>query len=324
MNLEVLLQQFLNARLVRKSPVLLGLSGGTDSTALFSLLLRYRIKWDLELHVAHIDHGWRSESVDEAKAIEKWAFSERVPCHIRVLSEGLPERNSEDIARRHRLQAFSQICRETGCQAVMLAHHANDRAETVLKRLFEGAPLSRCSGMTAVSYIEDLVIWRPLLDARKTDILAYLREKNLAFFDDRTNYDPKYLRSRLRLSVMPQLSEIFGKEVASGLCAVGAECEELKLYLDQQTQIFINRIVRQNSGFSVDLEGCTHGYEIKHLLRHLARLAGVTLSRAIVEDVCHHVLGGSLHKQFPTRHYVIKVHRRCVSLNPVGYLFPAI
>ncbi|MDP1835946.1 MAG: tRNA lysidine(34) synthetase TilS [Chlamydiales bacterium] len=301
-HLDVLVQEFLKQHLDRSRPVLLGLSGGADSLALFHLLLRYRDRWGLDLHIAHVDHRWRSESALEAAQIQSWGQQLNLPVHIKVLQDGKPTHNAEDIARQARLAFFDLVCEETGGQAVMLGHHADDLAETVLKRLFESAAVTRVCGLRPVSDVEGIVLWRPLLKAQKRELLTFLQNHEVTYFEDSTNCDPKYLRTRLRNDLLPQLSTAFGKDISAGLCSLGEECEDICDYLDERTRVYLEQ------GLEVDLSGCKYEVEVKHVLRQLCRRAGFSLSREALKDACQQVLAGSFKKQFMTGRHSVLVH----------------
>ena len=119
----------------------LGYSGGPDSKALLYSLLACRRFFSLELQVAHVDHGWRPTSGQEAEALKKEVLSLELPFHLCTLKFGEFERAIGRSRVGLSALAFSSLYRQLGCQAVLLGHQAEDLAETVLKRLFEGAHL---------------------------------------------------------------------------------------------------------------------------------------------------------------------------------------
>ena len=124
--------------------MLLAFSGGPDSTALFFLLLEYGVKFS----VAHVDHGWRDESAAEAEQIRQLCDQHGVRCYIRHLESCDAGSNLEERARDARYQFFRELCENHGYTALVLGHHKNDLAETVLKRTLEGASLARLDGMS--------------------------------------------------------------------------------------------------------------------------------------------------------------------------------
>ena len=121
-------KNFLNSRSPLDSPLLLGLSGGPDSLALFHLLLETSSFVPFKLHVAHVDHGWREESSKEAQWLKSYVEKWGVPFYLKKLEGCL----NEEAAREGRLSFFSSLYRELGCKALLLGHQGDDQAETVL------------------------------------------------------------------------------------------------------------------------------------------------------------------------------------------------
>ncbi|MBU6446343.1 MAG: tRNA lysidine(34) synthetase TilS, partial [Verrucomicrobia bacterium] len=216
---------FLSVHWDRAKPLLLGYSGGPDSKALLYALLEEGI----QPHIAHVDHGWREESRAEALAIEKEASQLGCPFFTCRLT---PKERSEDEARKERFAFFARLA--PAYAALLLAHQADDLAETVLKRVLEGAHLSRLGGMREVDAQFGMTIWRPFLSLTRPEILDYLQSKELCPFEDASNQDPAYLRARMRTSLFPYLNAQFGKETRRNLCLLSTRAHELKDYLDRK------------------------------------------------------------------------------------------
>ncbi len=154
-------RKFLETRLLPAKPVLLGYSGGPDSKALLYLLMECRRFFALDLHLVHVDHGWREESGEEALEIQAEADRLGLPLYRKRLEEGdFSPGNLEEQGRNHRLQFFSKLYNELNCQALVLGHHACDQAEVVLKRVFEGASLFHLGGLVSDSQLCGMRIWR--------------------------------------------------------------------------------------------------------------------------------------------------------------------
>ncbi|MGD0665677.1 MAG: tRNA lysidine(34) synthetase TilS [Rhabdochlamydiaceae bacterium] len=218
------LKHFLSRHWKAGSPVLLACSGGPDSKALLYLLLEAQTFFDLEIQVAHIDHGWREESAEEAQKLKAEVEGLGLVFHLRTLTD-LPMK--EEAARDGRYEKLKQIADEIGAQSILLAHQMEDQAETVLKRIFEGSALSSCGGMKEVS----MNLWRPLLKVLKKELVQWLEKRGISYFIDSTNLDPKYLRGRLRSSILPQLEEAFGKSIVKNLCLLGERAQKLEEHL---------------------------------------------------------------------------------------------
>ena len=273
-------KEFIEERHDRSSPLLLGYSGGPDSKALLYALLDCGI----DLHLAHVDHGWREESRCEAAQLRREAEELGLPFHT-IRLESIPTKNVEGHARAMRLAFFKTLFGKIGFQALLLAHHCDDLAETALKRIFEGAHLPFLGGMATVAEIEGMAVWRPFLGVKKEAIWGYLDKNRLEPLIDRTNRDPKYLRNRLRHEIIPYLSEQFGKEVAGNLSLLGERAAELKEYLDGRVEAAWSGRRMAPWGFSVNTDGLER-IEARHLLQK-----GVRFSRDLLEQCLDALLG---------------------------------
>ncbi len=270
--------EFLKAQWVGDRPLLLGYSGGPDSKSLLYALLESGVK---KLHLAHVDHGWREESALEAEELREEAH--RLGCPFHSIRLQMPEKgNKEDLARQARLSFFRSLIDLIPCQALLLAHQADDLAETALKRILEGAHLPNICGMEPVSQYNGMSIWRPLLTVRKEALLHFLEERKLHPLLDSTNSDPAYLRARMRHEILPFLNASFGKQVEENLIFAANRSEELKSYLDQRIQKA--EIQKGPWGQYVELEGMEK-IEQRHLLQKMAREESVTIPRPYLESM---------------------------------------
>lgn len=206
-------------------PLLLGLSGGPDSMALLHLLLEARFT---PVEAAHVDHGWREESGREARLLEDACHRLSVPFHFCQLKGQFP---TESEARIARLSFFKQLFKQKNYQALVLGHQEDDQAETVLKRILEGASLTSLGGICPLQHFEGMPIWRPLLSISKEELVLWLSKKGISFFKDPTNLQIKFLRGRLRSQIFPDLEEKFGKNIRTNLSYLGSYSQELKAYL---------------------------------------------------------------------------------------------
>ena len=310
--LQLELHTFLKKHLHSENPVLIALSGGPDSLALFHLLVEYQQKHAITLAIAHVDHRWRAESQQEAAQLALLAKSYQMPFHLKTLDPNQLQGNLEEACRGERLKFFSELCNQYGYQAVILAHHANDQAETVLKRLLEGAALTSLSGLQRITVMDQLTLWRPLLRCAKADILEWLEEKGLIAFEDNTNYDPKYLRARFRTDIIPYLSQAFGKEIQNNLCHLAEETHELQSYFQDKLKQFPVETNADSSKILINLQqsGDLHPYELKMILRELLRRYGIVASRQQLQAITDLLLNNKSNKQIEIGKYCFMIDRR--------------
>ena len=237
-------------------PVLIGFSGGGDSIALTHLLLEA----GCEIALAHFDHGWRSESRDEAKELELYA--DRLGITFYTKRADYPDK-TENGARNQRWEFFKELFIKGSFEALALAHHLEDQAETVLKRTLEGAHLHNFVGMQPFGSREGIAIWRPLLCHSKGELAVASSLRRISPVDDSTNSDPRYLRARMREELFPNLNATFGKNVVAPLARLGEKGKQLTDYLEMQTR---DRIVdRDERGIFINLNGA-HPIEIDFVL----------------------------------------------------------
>lgn len=191
--------------------LLIGLSGGKDSMALTLALLTLRERLGLELTAAHVHHGLR-ENADADEAFVR-AFCEAQGLRLLVAHVSVPLHGSmEAAAREARYEAFHQLKKETGAELLVLGHHLNDQAETVLMRLLRGSGSIGLQGMLECAH----GVWRPLLKLTGADIRCALEAAHQPWREDESNQDTRFLRNALRLSAMPLLERLV-PGAASGL-----------------------------------------------------------------------------------------------------------
>jgi len=285
------LTAFLKKHLHPSDCLLLAYSGGPDSTALLHALLECRKEFNFDLSMAHVDHGWRKESQEEAESARKIADKYNLPFFLKKL-EDYPDRvaqNLEDFCRNERHKFFTSLCKENGFNAVLMGHHRDDLGETALKRIFEGAQLTQISGMTPISQIDDLLIWRPFLNLTKQQIVNWLEEKGIKCFYDMTNEDPKFLRGRMRVEILPFLSKTFGQQISSSLAFIAEESSSLRQYMDCKISPFLSQLKKNRLGSFLDLsESPILSFELKYLIRKCCQMEGFSLSRqALSESVAY-------------------------------------
>lgn len=264
--------------------LLLGYSGGGDSKALLYLLLSLKEEFSFDLHLAHLNHGWREESKMEAAELLREAKRLKIPFHLKRLQsvDIGSKKNVESFYREERFRFFKTLYQQHKFSALLLAHHLDDLAETVLKRIFEGANLINLNGMQAISMFENMVIWRPLLPLKKSELLSYLKEKKLPFIQDKTNEDERFLRGRMRKSILPLLAKKFGKEISCNLALLSERIIDLKEYLDRKT----NKDFKKIQESFIDFSALTlDDFEKRHLLYRILKKEKISLSRVQVEEL---------------------------------------
>ncbi|MBI4797536.1 MAG: tRNA lysidine(34) synthetase TilS [Desulfarculus sp.] len=179
--------------------ILAAVSGGGDSVALLRLLHHLAPGLGWLLTVAHVDHGLRPDSADDASFVRGLAASLGLPCLERRVAVRVQGRSPEEAARLARRAALLEMATEAGAGVIALAHSLDDQAETVLARALTGSGPSGLAGMRPLG----LPWWRPLLAASRQDLRDYLRGLGQAWRSDPSNQGLEPLRNRVRQQLLP-------------------------------------------------------------------------------------------------------------------------
>lgn len=185
--------------------VIVALSGGADSVALLHILLSLHY----ECAAAHCNFHLRGEESERDEQFVRNLCGEwRVPLHVRQFDTEAYARTNrlsiEMAARDLRYAWFRELAAQEQAQAVAVAHHADDQAETMLMNLVRGAGLR---GMCGIPTRNGIVV-RPLLRCTRQGIEDYLRTKQIPFVTDSTNAQTDYKRNKFRHIILPALEQI--------------------------------------------------------------------------------------------------------------------
>lgn len=185
-------------------PMVLGLSGGRDSTALLFILK----KLGYQVVVAHVNYGLRDAARGDQLFCEEMCRHSGIAFQVLSATSKLHTHSGEGtqaLARRIRYTWFKELARETGSQAILTAHHAGDVLETWLLNTLRGNAHRTPSGIPEKSGL----ILRPLLQAPSEWISAYMNHYQIPWREDHTNALPLYLRNRIRHELLPVMEEIY-------------------------------------------------------------------------------------------------------------------
>ncbi len=211
----------------REQRYLVGVSGGADSVALLQMLVEVGFQ---KLMVCHLDHGLRGEdSATDAEFVQEMAGKLGLICELGKadVKSRMDESNQslETAARWARHEFFAACSVKFQTSTVLLAHHADDQAETVLWNLLRGS-----HGMKGMRSTQELVtnggvkleLIRPLLSVRREELRGWLIARGMSWREDASNSEPIGIRNRLRNELFPSLVEITGRDAVAAF-ARGAE-----------------------------------------------------------------------------------------------------
>lgn len=195
----------------------MAVSGGVDSVVLLDVLRR---EPDLELVVAHFDHGMRADSTGDRAFVQ--ALAERYGLPF-VYEEGkLGAKASEATARAARYDFLQRVQQEHQAQAIITAHHQDDVLETAIINLLRGTGRK---GLTALSSRDDVV--RPLLDVPKIELVNYAKKRQLQWREDSSNANEAYLRNYVRHQILPRFDTQSRSALINLLTSLKTTNEEL-------------------------------------------------------------------------------------------------
>ncbi|MGN0194259.1 MAG: tRNA lysidine(34) synthetase TilS [Pseudoramibacter sp.] len=191
--------------------LVVGVSGGADSMGLLYYLEQNHPG---PLFAVHLHHGIRGGSADaDARLVESFCRKHQIPCEIvraDVPALAEEEKLSLELAgRKARQRLFSQVMKQRGGDRLVLAHHMNDQAETLLMRLIRGTGIAGAAGIRPKSGRTV----RPFLGVKKGEIEAYCRENRVPYRVDETNGDTRFTRNAIRGEILPQMEKINARAV---------------------------------------------------------------------------------------------------------------
>jgi tRNA(Ile)-lysidine synthase len=195
--------------------LVVGLSGGLDSTVLLHLLaqIQKRNPQDITLSAVHVHHGLQSAAEEFANHCK--ALCNDLNIALQILRIAIPAQDIADLgveaaARKHRYAAIAAHLPENA--VLVLAHHRDDLLETALLQWVRGAGLEGLSAMTAFSNMtaegKTFPRWRPLLNEGRESLLAYAQREGLSWVEDPSNESMEFARNRIRREVMPVLKSL--------------------------------------------------------------------------------------------------------------------
>jgi tRNA(Ile)-lysidine synthase len=232
----------------RGDRVLVAASGGPDSTALLAILSLLAPRIGVQIHVAHLNHGWRGRASDaDAEFVRRLALRLGAPVTVGVVDPGEWTRkvrrqsSLEARARVVRRRFLVETARDVGATRIALGHTRDDQAESFLLRLLRG---SGTRGLAAIYPVVDDLFIRPLLDVRRREVIAYLKRRRLRYRVDATNRDPRFRRIRVRRSLIPRLERDFNPEAVEALAGAAALLRDEDALLSELAASAYSRLAR--------------------------------------------------------------------------------
>lgn len=279
--------------LLKKGRNLLAFSYGSDSSALFHFLVQNKIDFDLVM----INYKTRKNSdLEEQKAKEL-----ALEFHKKIFIKSAPviKGNFEKEARDFRYDFFEEICLEQNYSNLILAHHLNDQLEWFLMQLSRGAGLAEILGMQECEKRQNYTLLRPLLFTSKDEILSYLKENDIFYFQDESNENEKYFRNYIRKN----FSNAFVSKFHQGL-------KRSFFYLDEdRKKLYDLESIKEIQGLII----CSKN---ESLIARAVKMKGLLLSTAqrkeFLKGDC--VLGGKIGIVYKDEKVIVFKYETCQKL----------
>jgi tRNA(Ile)-lysidine synthase len=273
-------------------------SGGQDSTCLLHAL--HTLMPELDLLAAHVDHGLRPTSAADAQRVVELAASMGVATQVVSVDVAAyrKQRSVQHAARAARYQALASIVAQVEAHALLVAHTADDQAETVLLNLLRGTGLRGLGGMRAHETIDvrrlgpplprveppgRVTVARPLLGIERATTLAYCAENGLSFVEDASNQSRAYTRNRVRLDLLPLL-ETFNPAIRAVLARTAEQATDDVAALDSIVADLHEHLARQVSRSTLAYDLASWRAQPRALQRRLLR-RGIACLLGTLEDV---------------------------------------
>lgn len=231
---------------IERTRVLLAVSGGADSVALFRACLELREPLQLDLVVAHLNHRLRPSADADAVWVQALADQHAIPCELGTAdSAAWKPTGIEAQARTARWEFLTAVAARRQISVILTAHTANDQAETVLHHLLRGTGLAGLAGIPRERFLTPMIrVARPLLDVSREEVEAYLQSLQQPWCTDETNTDTAFARNRIRHVILPFLQAQGFPAVLPALRRLAAQAGECQAVINLQASALLEQALR--------------------------------------------------------------------------------
>lgn len=279
------------------SHLLIGLSGGPDSVYLLHRMQAARQEKNITITAVHINHEWRESASLDEEFCKKRCHDLTIPLIVRRASDYPPELftnrgSAEDLARQLRRHVFEEVRQEVKADFIVLAHTQDDQEENFFIRLIRGTTLAGLVGMQQ----QEGVYLRPLLLTSKKEILDFLAEHNISYAIDPTNESDRFLRNKIRQSVIPPLRAL-DTRFDDNCIRTMHHLNEAYAYIMQEVQAAYAQVYTDKK-LSINTLKAYHPYLQRELIKYwlIQEKVDVVLTELFIEEVIrflYHERGGS-------------------------------
>jgi len=284
-------------------------SGGVDSVVLLHFLARLAPGFPFTLSALHVHHGLNPKADEWAEFC--LAFCERLGIPCEVVRVKVPKKSAQGLEASARAARYAALCRP-GADAVALAHHLDDQAETVLFQLLRGGEPRALAAMPEARVHEGMLLLRPLLNLPKAELIAYARRHRLKWVEDDSNLDTALARNALRQDILPRLEKHFPdyRERLAGVSRRMAEVAALLEHIAGEDR-------EAHPGNALDCAELKSLPETRarNLLAHFLRAQGASVPRpAALREILRQLLEarGKLSLPLPGGRKLLRVRNKAI------------
>lgn len=270
--------------------IIVGFSGGADSTCLLYILNLLKDEFGVSIHAVHLNHCLRGQESDRDEAfVRDFCRKHSVKLTVKrvdILNEAKQHsKGIEEYARQARYELFSSLCSEKS--VIATAHNLNDCEETLLFNLARGSALK---GLCSIPPVRDNII-RPLIECSRNEIEDFCKQNNLGFVTDSSNLSDDYTRNRIRHKIIPLLKEINPSFDASVLrCVTSLRSDEK--YLSQEANKLYEKIQLDSGYDAVKLMNADIALSSRVVSKIIYNKCGVLPERKHIDSVLSILNGG--------------------------------
>lgn len=236
--------------LVDKKSYTIALSGGVDSVVLLFIFYKIAQYTPIQLNAIHINHGISAN----AQMWEQFcvALCEQLNVPLKIAKHSILRAGGESVENNARVARYKDFC-ALDSEVIVLGHHKNDQAETLLSQILRGSDLHNIASMRFVSEKRGKLFWRPLLNLTRKEIENFAAEHQLSHIDDESNLDISYLRNFVRHKLFPEILA-WDNNALSKLMQVVSTIQESVALTDEIAKEDLSHLVIKNNLFILDLE----------------------------------------------------------------------
>jgi len=290
------------------------LSGGVDSVVLLQLLHSLQKKYRFTLNATHVHHGLSKNADKWVKFCEKLCRDLSVPLDVHYVK--LPQKKSLGIEGEARQLRYEKLL-QSKSDLVVLAHHADDQAETFLLQLIRGAGVK---GLSSMAHFDDARrLWRPLLNQSRSDIESYARKHKLKWIEDESNLNIDFDRNFIRSKVLPILKNRFN-HIIKVIYRSSSHLAEAQNLLDDLAKLDLKKYLKSNKYKHIlqvkSLNKLSHS-RAKNVLRYWLELNDQLMpSKDLLDELLRQVLTAKkdaelkieISKEFEIRRYKDEIY----------------